>query len=670
MSSNLPFLFQHARRYPLKIFLSVLLGFSGAIFNGVSTTLIVPVVLTFLGQEEQFAADAAILRVLLSPFEGIPENYRLGVMAATIVLVVALKNLTNYIGGLVSGSLGRSLVSDMREDGIKLLLEVDLDYYSKTRAGDIINRLSGEIARTSHAISIILQILTLSITILVYLIILISISWELTLASMILVGIVVLSNQILIKRSKVLGERLTEVTRAYSIATLETLGGIRLVKSVASEEREYDRLKKLIFEREQVSFQNQINESAIAPINEVTSMIVILLIVGLGRLFFAERIESLSTVILTYLFILFRTLPLLSNLNGARSRFANAYAGVEIVKDFLNRKNKPMMSRGTLPFTGLKEGIQFEQISFGYPGQDALVLKEISVFVPKGTTLALVGGSGAGKSTLVDLVPRFYDPTQGRINIDGQDLRELNLQSLRQAMGIVSQDTFLFNASVRDNIAYAKPNATDEEVIQAAERANAYEFIAQLPDGLHTKIGDRGLLLSGGQRQRISIARALLKNPEILILDEATSALDTVSERLVQEAIDELSRNRTTIVIAHRLSTVQKANQIAVLEKGRLIELGSHDELLAQGGQYAKLYSMQFADEAERDQAIIRSSYDVRTRLNPMIGFLQLLSDDLIDDPDERSELIHESYRSATHILESLEFIEDSVKLRLNKSLK
>ncbi|ERT04699.1 ABC transporter family protein [Lyngbya aestuarii BL J] len=458
------------------------------------------------------------------------------------------------------------------------------------------------------------------------------------------------------------------MTRAYSIATLETLNGIRLVKSVANETQENERLVALIREREKVSFRNQVNESAIAPINEFVSIIVLLLIVLLGRLFFADTIENLSTVILTYLFILFRSLPLLSNLNGARSRFANSYAGVELVRDFLNRQNKPIMKSGKIVFQGLTKGIHFNHISFTYPDHENAVLNDIEIYVPQGTTLALVGGSGAGKSTLADLLPRFYDPTAGAIKIDGKNLNEFDLKSLRKAMGIVSQDTFLFNTSVLENIAYAKPDATKEEIIEAAKRANAYEFIEQLPEGFDTKIGDRGLLLSGGQRQRISIARALLQNPEILILDEATSALDTISERLVQQAIDELSRNRTTIVVAHRLSTIQKADKIAVLERGQLIELGTHNDLLAKGGQYARLYSLQFADEAERDRAIIRSSYDVRTRLNPMIGFLQLLGDDMIEDIEERRELLNESYHSAIRILESLEFIEESVKLRLDKN--
>ncbi|MEB3282571.1 MAG: ABC transporter ATP-binding protein [Lyngbya sp.] len=668
MSSNLSFLLTYAKRYPLWIVLTVVLGLSGAIFNGVSTTLIVPIILTVLGQQVQIPANAPLVKALIAPFNAVPEEYRLLVMGGAVILAIGLKNLTTYLSGLVSGALSRRLTFDLRREGLKLLLEVDLDFYAQSRVGDLLNRLSGEIGRTSSAISILIQMFTVSVTIFIYAIILVSISWQLTLASAFLIGIVVISNQFFIRRSKKLGTEVTEITRAYSIATLETLNGIRLVKAVANESQEYERLVALIRERERVSFKNQVNESAIAPINEFVSIIVLLLIVLLGRVYFGDTIENLSTVILTYLFILFRSLPLLSNLNGTRSRFANSYAGVELARDFLNRQNKPIMKSGAVRFEGLKQGIHFNQISFAYPNHDTLVLKDIDIYVPRGTTLALVGGSGAGKSTLADLLPRFYDPTAGEIKLDGKNLKEFDLKSLRKAMGIVSQDTFLFNASVLDNIAYAKPDATQEEVITAAKRANAYEFIEQLPAGFNTKIGDRGLLLSGGQRQRISIARALLQNPEILILDEATSALDTISERLVQQAIDELSRNRTTIVIAHRLSTIHKADQIAVLERGRLIELGSHDELLASGGQYARLYSLQFADEAERDRAIIRSSYEVRTRLNPMIGFLQLLADDLIEDPEEQQELLSESYHSATRILESIEFIEESVKLRFKET--
>jgi len=324
------------------------------------------------------------------------------------------------------------------------------------------------------------------------------------------------------------------------------------------------------------------------------------------------------------------------------------------------------MNRGTLPYQQLCEGIHFNNISFAYPNRQELVLKDISLYLPRGTTLALVGGSGAGKSTLADLLPRFYDPKSGSITLDGIDLRQFDFTTLRKSMGIVSQDTFLFNNTVRNNISYGRPEATEEEIIDAAKRANAYEFIMRLPKGFDTLIGDRGVLLSGGQRQRLAIARALVQDPDILILDEATSALDTVSERLVQQAIEELSRDRTTLVIAHRLSTVQKAHQIAVLDQGRVVEVGTHSELLRKGGYYARLYSMQFSDNQQNAKGNgtlkTRFSYEFRSRLNTMIGSLRLLADDMIDTPEEQSELLELSYSSAIGLLNTLELFEDTHK--------
>ncbi|NEO28815.1 MAG: ATP-binding cassette domain-containing protein, partial [Kamptonema sp. SIO4C4] len=305
------------------------------------------------------------------------------------------------------------------------------------------------------------------------------------------------------------------------------------------------------------------------------------------------------------------------------------------------------------------------------------VLDNINLWVPKGKTVALVGSSGAGKSTLVDLVPRYYDPIAGQITLDGTDLREFNMHDLRRAMGVVSQDTFLFNNTIAYNIAYGKEDATHEDIMAAAKRANAYDFIMDLPNGFETDIGDRGVMLSGGQRQRIAIARALLRNPDILILDEATSALDTISERLVQEAIDELCRDRTTLVIAHRLSTVRQAHKIAVMEKGHIVEVGNHEELLEMDGQYANLHAMQFGKKKTKrvvlptNAALIRTSirasqelrtrlsYEVRTRLNGMLGTLQLITDDLVDTPEEKQELIEESYEAALALLNTLAFFEE-----------
>ncbi|MEG4816989.1 ABC transporter ATP-binding protein [Microcoleus sp. K5-D4] len=661
MSAN-KLLLKFARRYPGRIFLTVMLGFSGALFNGISTTLIVPVLLSFLEHAIELRGAPPLIKTLMYPFEGMPENQRLMLMTGAVVLAVFLKNVASYINTLVATSLTRSLTFDLREAGLRLLLEVDLDFYSKTKVGDLINRLGGEIGRTASAVGTAIGMFTTSITVLVFVGLLLSISWKLTVTATILLALVAWANQYIINRSKYFGHLLSEMSKDYSVRVLETITGIRLVKSTGNEEREYQRIKHLIQRREQADFQAQVNYAAIAPINEVVNLIVVILIVFIGRTIFANEIESISTILLTYLLVLFRLIPLISQLNSGRSQFANTSASVEVVNNFLSCEDKPFMLNGSVPYTHLQSGIHFNKISFSYPNHKNLVLQGIDLFLPHGTTLALVGTSGSGKSTLADLLPRFYDPTEGHILIDGRDLREFELKSLRKAMGIVSQDTFLFNASVRENIAYARPQATEEEIVEAAKGANAYEFIQLLPDGLETQIGDRGVILSGGQRQRISIARALLQNPEILILDEATSSLDTVSERYVQAAIEKLSCDRTTLVIAHRLSTVQKANKIAVIDRGQVVEMGSHEELLAKGGYYTRLYSVQFAEETARDEALIRGSYEIRTRLTPMIAYLKMLVDEMVDSPEERDELIRESFHSAANIFTTLEFIEKTIK--------
>jgi subfamily B ATP-binding cassette protein MsbA len=663
-------LLRFAKPYPVVIFLTILLGFSGALFNGVSTALIVPVILRIVGQEVDLSSAPAIIKKIIYPFDNISEDYRLLVMAGAIIFTILLKNLASYASTLASSNLTRRLTSDMREAGLQLLLDIDIDYYTKMKVGDLINSLGGEIGRAATAIGSIVKLIILGITIIVFVGLLLSISWELTIASTILLSLVTLVNQYAISRSKKFGKQLSDMSKAYSISVLETLNGIRLVKATGNEQRELYRIKKLIRDREKADFQSQINSEAIAPVSEVMGITAILLIVFLSRTFFAQQITSLSAVMLTYLLILLRVLPLISQLNTIRSSFASTASSVEVVADFLRLDNKPLMGNGKIPYTKLQKGIHFKWLSFAYPGHDKLVIKDVNLYIARGTTLALVGSSGAGKSTLVDLLPRFYDPTSGCITIDGVDLRDFDLKSLRKAMGIVSQDTFLFNDTVRKNIGYGRPEATDEEIMIAAKRANAYEFIIKLPQEFDTLIGDRGVMLSGGQRQRLAIARALLQDPEILILDEATSALDTVSERLVQSALDDLSRDRTTLVIAHRLSTVQKADQIAVLDQGRVVEVGNHKELLQKGGFYSRLYAMQFADKSEtaskRKQSLIRVSHEIRTRLNSMLGFLRLLIDDMADNSQERQELIEESYKSALRILNTLDVFDDIVNLQKN----
>jgi subfamily B ATP-binding cassette protein MsbA len=667
---------------PILITLSMILGFSGAIFNTVGTALIIPLLLAFIGQSEiLFKGGPPILQKAISLFDNFPENTKFFAMFGAVLFAIILKNASNLANTLVSGQLSRNLVKKLRLDAIKTILDVDIDYHNKNRSGDIHNRLSGEVNKTAGSIKTVVGMASTIINISVFVWFLISLSWQLTIITVLLFVVIGLLNQYFVRNARKYGNILGLTAKEYANTLFEILGGMRLIKTVSYEDQEYKTMFDLTIKREKAEFDSQINSSIQGPWTEISSILVIFTIVVSGKFIYADNIDSFSTIILTYLVLLNRLIPFINSINGQRNSLANADFSVKMVTDLLNRQNKPIMTNGQENYQGLRNKIQLENLTFSYPGNQEKVLKNIQLTIEKGKTVALVGASGAGKSTIADLVPRFYDPTEGRITIDGKDLREYDVKSLRRAIGFVSQDTFLFNKSVAYNIAYGVENATQDDIIMAAKRANAYEFIVNLPQGFDTEIGDRGVLLSGGQRQRLAIARALLRNPDILILDEATSALDTVSERLVQQAIEDLCQNRTTLVIAHRLSTVEKADQIVVLNKGEIVEIGTHQELLDQQGYYAKLYGMQFTAQKESkdivssnleilgtpilkaflqtsEQLRNRLSYQVRGGLNSVLGTLRLLNDGLFDDTIEQQELIQESYDSALELFNTIESFE------------
>ncbi|WP_044151413.1 ABC transporter ATP-binding protein [Leptolyngbya iicbica] len=653
-------LWQVAKKYPLKIIASIITGFSGALFNGIGTALVVPIMLSLLGQDAILKDGPPIFQMLLAPFQGLPETYRYAAMALAALLLIVLKNASNYLSALASGMLSRAMTSDLQRQGLDMILSVDLEYFGKAQVGELVNRLGGEMNRAATAITATIRLFVTVATVLVFLGILLSISWQLTIVATLLLPISSLVVQILVKRTKHYSRAFTRLNSLYSGGLVELISGIRLVKSVVAEDREYERFAGYINEREDLNLKIQMNSGIVNPLGEVLNISVLFILILLARWLFQDQLASLAAVMVTYLVLLNRLLPYISQVNSGRNQLAQVSASVDIVHNLLRTDNKSFMQNGAISYSGLNEGIEFRNVCFHYPDVQNPVLQNINLKLPKGTTLALVGSSGAGKSTLADLVPRFFDPTAGQILVDGQDLKSFNIAQIRKAMGIVGQETFLFNNTVRYNLAYGNFEATDAEILDAAKRANAYDFIMNLPEGLDTMIGDRGVMLSGGQRQRLAIARALVQNPEILILDEATSALDTVSERLVQEAIDELSRDRTTLVIAHRLSTVRKADQIAVMASGQVVELGTHESLIKQNGTYSKLCQLQFQDEnSEQDrtsQQIAETSYKFRSNLNNMTGLLSILEYE--EDETEHASIMEKILEMLEEMLQDLEKVE------------
>jgi subfamily B ATP-binding cassette protein MsbA len=504
------------------------------------------------------------------------------------------KNITGYLQSVLMVYVGERVIKDLRDALFQQLTSLPLGFFHRHRAGELISRATNDVQIANKCVNVSFTNLVRDpIFIVMYLGLAIVISWRLTLLAMLVLP---LSMVVIIRIGKKLrkySHRQQEKLANLTSVLQETIYGIRVVKAFAMEPFEnhkfLDESKRLFKDVFKIARMQRLS----SPLTEQLSVVVGLVILWYGGAQVLSNQQLPPDLFILFLVCIFSLVQPIKQLSQVNNAIQEGMAAAERI--FLVLDATPEVTDGdrAVELGDVRGRVEFANVSFGYSA-DEPVLHDIDLVVEPGEMVALVGSSGAGKSTLVDLIPRFYDPQRGRILIDGKDISDIKISALRRAMGIVTQEVILFNGSIRSNIAYGTPQVSDEDILAAAQAANAHDFIQQLPEGYETRIGDRGIRLSGGERQRISIARAILKNPPILIFDEATSALDTESELLVQEAIDRLVRNRTTFVIAHRLSTIQNVDRIYVLQYGRIVQSGTHHELLAAGGLYRELHDLQF----------------------------------------------------------------------------
>ena len=528
---------------------------------------------------------------------------KMGSLQTVVLIILAaitLKNVFAWLSGQLGAGLQELVTRDLRDGVYRHLVQLPLSYFQRTKTGQVVTRILTDTAQTKALVTeLVTRSLQSGATILVSIAFLISLSWKLTLVSLVLAPVLIGMLQPILKKLRKRHRRLSNEYGEMTSIVQEAVSGIRLVKATGAEPHEATRFTDASGRYAKAMTRVSALGALSQPLTEVAGTAIAVLVLWIGaREVLVDRTLD-GGALIAFLVMVLRMLQPLKQLSQVPATAQASLASAERLFEVLDETTEVSADRGTRDVTALRDGVRFESVSFTYG--DEVVLRDISFDAPRGEIIALVGASGAGKSTLVDLVPRFNAPTSGRILLDGIDLQEIRLRSLRSLTGIVSQDTVLFNDTVRANIAFGAPGQYSQEQVEAAaQSANAHQFIMALPQGYDTVLGERGTRLSGGQRQRVAIARALLSDPPILILDEATSALDTESERLVQEAIDRLLAGRTVFVIAHRLSTVEHAQQILVLDHGRVIERGTHDALLAQRGAYHRLYTMQFR---ERDLA-------------------------------------------------------------------
>lgn len=588
---------------------AIVLNVLSAIFNVFSFTLLIPIlnILFKTGENTQVYhfmewGSGSLKEVAVNNFyyyvtqmiETHGPQMTLLFMGLFLAFMTMLKTSCYFGSSAIMIPLRTGVVRDIRVMVYSKVMHLPLGFFSEERKGDIIARMSGDVGEIENSITSSLDMLLKNpILILLYFSTLIVTSWQLTLFTvLVLPGMGWLMGKV----GKKLKRKSLEAQGKWSdtMSQLEeTLGGLRIIKAFIAEDKMVDRFKQCSDELRDATNKVAIRQSLAHPMSEFLGTLLIVLVLWFGGLLILGDGTSMeASTFIFYMVILYSIINPLKDFAKAGYNIPKGLASMERVDKILKAENPIKEPVNPLPLHGMNNRIEFKDLSFSYDGKRE-VLKHVNLMVPKGQTIALVGQSGSGKSTLVDLLPRYHDVQLGEITIDGVNIKNFRIHDLRALIGNVNQEAILFNDTFFNNIAFGVENATMEQVVEAAKIANAHDFIMETELGYQTNIGDRGGKLSGGQRQRISIARAILKNPPILILDEATSALDTESERLVQEALERLMKTRTTIAIAHRLSTIKNADEICVLYEGEIVERGKHEELLEKNGYYKRLNDMQ-----------------------------------------------------------------------------
>lgn len=600
-------IYPYAKPYKRFAYLNIFFNILYALFSALSFVALIPM-LTVLFEEEK---EAVVTKPV---YEGIWEltsylekymayyieqtnndigpQYTLSIMIAIIIALFLLKNLFNYWAMYFITFLRNGVLMDIRNAMYRKVTELPLSFFSEKRKGDVMARISSDVLEIQHSFLSVLELIVREpLTILFTVITMLAISTKLTLFVFVFIPISGYIISVIGKSLKKQSDK-AQHEQGYFLSIIEeTLGGLKVIKSFTSENYFNDKFSTSTHRFNHLSNRILNRQNLASPASEFLGIAVIAVLLWFGgRMVLVEGTLS-GAAFISYMGMAYNILTPAKAISKAAYGVKKGNAAAERVMEILEQENPITSKQGAVEKSTFDSNITLENINFRYEKEN--VLKDFSLTVPKGKTVALVGQSGSGKSTIANLLTRFYDVQEGAVKVDGIDIRDFKLESLRGLMGLVTQDSILFNDTVRNNIALGKQDATDQEIIDALKIANAYEFVMGLPEGIDTNIGDSGNKLSGGQRQRLSIARAVLKNPPIMILDEATSALDTESERLVQEALENMMQNRTSVVIAHRLSTIQKADKIVVMKKGRIVEQGTHDELITLDGTYKKLVMMQ-----------------------------------------------------------------------------